>query len=212
MESNDCQESSRISSFKQLLLVMVSFLQPPKTSHNWHQVKRKKQRQQGSNFRVEELGVSRGLENHINYPCALTGFLIEDGSHEGRRLCNGPAPKLGQLLPYELWGLTPFPGQWEGEPGILNCSSYKTPQPAPLTPGQSNLRKKCLAASLSTGLQQGSSQRKTPFPRTSTRRTKAEALDSQDCLMGLFSGRVHRRQLCLGFIRFSRGGGGERFF
>lgn len=99
------------------------------------------------------VGASHGLETHINYPCTLTGFLIEDGSHEGRlRRCNGPAPKLGQLLPYELWGLTPFPGQWEGELGILNCSSYKRPQPAPLTPGHGNLRVRCLASSLTTEL------------------------------------------------------------
>lgn len=69
-----------------------------------------------------------------------------------QRLHNSPAPKLGQLLPYELWGLTPFPGQWEGELGILNGSSYKRPQPASLTPGHCNHSRRCLAASLTTGL------------------------------------------------------------
>lgn len=84
-----------------------STFRPPKTSHHWHQLKRKKQRDnrgQTLGWRRWGLGVgaSHGLETHINYPCTLTGFLIEDGSHEGRRHYNGPAPKLGQLLPYEL--------------------------------------------------------------------------------------------------------------
>lgn len=51
----------------------------------------------GSNFGVEEmgLGVSLDLEIYINYPCTLTGFLIEDCGCEGSRLPNSPAPKLG---------------------------------------------------------------------------------------------------------------------
>lgn len=44
MESTDCQEGQQISSSYRLLLVTVNFPQPPKTSHHWHQLKRKKQR------------------------------------------------------------------------------------------------------------------------------------------------------------------------
>lgn len=92
----------------------------------------------------------------------------------GSGSATSPAPKLGQLLPYELWGLTLFPGQWEGQPGILNCSSYKRPQPAPLTPGHSKRRVGCLAASSTSRLPQGSSWRKAPSPRGSPKTMEAE--------------------------------------
>lgn len=160
---------------------------------------------------MEELEAHWGLETHINYPCTLTGFLIEDSSREGRQLCNSPAPKLGQLLPYELWGLTPFPGQWEGELGILNCSSYKRPQPAPLTLGHSNLRVRGLAASLTTGLEPGSSQRRAPSPRTSPRtsprRTKAQWATRLTALLvrPLFWKCVHERTM-LRFHQVFKGG------
>lgn len=67
---------------------------------------------------------------------------------------NRPAPKLRQLLPYELWGLSLSSDLREGELGILNCSSYKRPQPAPLT----------------LGSQQSKGEKLWPFPECSTRK------------------------------------------
>lgn len=83
-------------------------------------------------------GLGRGLETPIYSPCMPTGFRIEDSSPERRQPHSGPAPKLGQLLPYELWGLSfPRPVRrraWNSKWLQLQETLARTPHPGSQQP------------------------------------------------------------------------------
>lgn len=144
MESKDCRESWRISSLERLLLVTVNFPQPPPPPHPNHHISGTNlngKNKETTGVKLDEWrgwGLGRGLETPIYSPCMPTGFRIEDSSPERRQPHSGPAPKLGQLLPYELWGLSfprPVGGRaWNSKWLQLQETLARTPHPGSQQP------------------------------------------------------------------------------
>lgn len=108
------RESALLNGCSWLLLVTVNFPQLPRTPRPNHHISGTNLYGKNKDTTGVKLdgwrgwGLGHGLETPIYSPCIPTGFRIEDSSREGRQPHSGPAPKLGQLLPYELWGLS-FP-------------------------------------------------------------------------------------------------------